>query len=106
MDFLEELNCPAYKIASAEINHIPLIKKVAKTKKPIILSTGLANKNDLEIAIKTIKKCNNEKIIVLKCVSSYPAPLEESNLKTILDIEKNMGSLLEFQIIQKVLLFL
>ena len=93
VDFLEELNCPAYKIASAEINHIPLIKKVAKTKKPIILSTGLANKNDLEIAIKTIKKCNNEKIIVLKCVSSYPAPLEESNLKTILDIEKKYGVL-------------
>jgi len=81
--FLEKLNCVAYKIASPEINHIPLLIKIAKTKKPVILSTGLADINDINLAIKTLRKNNSGKIYILKCNSSYPAPLEESNLKNI-----------------------
>ena len=88
INFLEKLNCPAYKIASPEITHIPLIEKAAKTKKPIILSLGLANKKDIDLALKTIKKVGNNKIILLKCVSSYPAKLEEQNIKSIPEIEK------------------
>lgn len=88
VNFLEKLNCPAYKIASPEINHIPLIEKVAKTGKPIILSTGLSNEEDLRLAIKTIKKNKNNKIAILKCTSSYPATAEELNLSTIPNISK------------------
>ena len=88
LDFLESLNVAAYKIASPEINHIPLIKKVAKTKKPVILSSGLSNLEDLKLAINTLKKYNNKKIIVLKCNTSYPSPIEDSNIITISDIKK------------------
>ncbi len=88
VDFLETLKVKAYKIASPEINHIPLIKKIAKTKKPIILSSGLSNYSDLNLAIKTIRKLGNNKIILLKCNSSYPSPIEDSNIITISDIFK------------------
>ncbi|MAV05595.1 MAG: pseudaminic acid synthase [Candidatus Pelagibacter sp.] len=88
VDFLEDLNCPAYKIASPEINHIPLIEKVGKTKKPVIISTGLANLKDIKLALKTLKKNGCNKIAILQCVSSYPAPLSEQNLKIIPDIQK------------------
>ena len=87
LDYLEQLNCPAYKIASPEIIDIPLIKKVAKTKKPIIISNGLGNFKDLNLAVSTIKKYNKN-LIVLKCTSSYPAPAESLNLKTMKDISK------------------
>ena len=81
VDFLEKLNCPAYKIASAEINHIPLLEKVAKTKKPIILSTGLSTYKDIKLAIKTIRSFGNNKIIVLKCTTAYPSELQEQTLQ-------------------------
>ena len=81
VDYLKKLNCPAYKIASPEINHIPLIEKVAETQKPIILSLGLAKKNDIELALKTIKRKKNKKVILLQCISSYPAPMNELNLR-------------------------
>ena len=83
VDFLENLNTPAYKIASFEITDIPLIKYVASKNKPIIISTGIANKEDIELAIKTCKVAGNDKIILLKCTSSYPAPIEEANLAMI-----------------------
>ena len=92
VDFLEKLNCPAYKIASPEINHIPLLEKVAKTGKPIILSLGLADYYDLKLAIQTLRRNRCKKIAVLQCVTSYPAPLSEQNLQTINDIKK-MGVL-------------
>ncbi len=82
VDYLKTLNCPAYKIASAEITDIPLLERVAKTKKPIIISNGLANLNDLKLAIRTIKRFN-KKIVVLKCTASYPAPINTLNLKMI-----------------------
>ena len=82
VDFLEKLNCPAYKIASPEVTDIELIAKVAKTNKPIILSTGLANEDDLNLAVKTIKK-NHNKFAILKCTSAYPSPIEDLNLSAI-----------------------
>lgn len=92
---LEKLNCPAYKIASPEITDIPLIRKIAKTKKPIILSNGLADLKDLSLAIKEISKIN-KKLIVLKCTSSYPANVEELNLMTMKDIQKKFKCLSGF----------
>ena len=88
IDILEKLNCPAYKIASPEITDIPLIEYAAKTNKPIILSNGLANYNDLLLAYNCIKRKKNNKIIILKCTSSYPAKKNNLNLRTMGDIKK------------------
>jgi N-acetylneuraminate synthase/pseudaminic acid synthase len=88
VDFLEKLNCPLYKLASPEITHIPLIKRIAKTKKPIFISTGLARVEDLNLAIRTIEKTSNSQIILMKCNSTYPAPEEESNLLNLLYFKK------------------
>jgi pseudaminic acid synthase len=81
VDLLEELNCPIYKIASFEIADIPLIEYVAKKQKPIIMSTGIANYEDIKLAVETCRKVGNNDITVLKCTSSYPAPINEANLK-------------------------
>lgn len=83
VDFLEDMNVPAYKIASYEINDIPLIKYVASKGKPIILSTGIASLEDIELAIETCLDEGNNQIAILKCTSSYPAPFNEINLNTI-----------------------
>jgi len=91
VDFLEQFNVCAYKIASPEINHIPLLKRVAKTNKPIILSTGLAKKDDINLAIGVLRSENVKDIVIMKCNSAYPAPLEELNLKTIPDLAKNFS---------------
>jgi len=91
VELLENLNCSAYKIASAEINHVPLLEKVAKTKKPVILSIGLANLTDIKFAIKVLKKNGCSKIAVLQCVSAYPAPIKEQNLRTIEDIKQKFN---------------
>jgi len=96
VDFLEKLNCPAYKIASPEINHIPLLEKVAKTKKPVILSTGLSTYKDIKLAIKTIRSFGNNKIVVLKCTTAYPSELKEQNLLTIPDMKKKFKVLVGF----------
>jgi len=83
VDFLEELSVPAYKIASFEITDIPLIEYTASKGKPIIISTGIASLEDIELALATCRKVNNHQIALLKCTSSYPAPLEEANLQMI-----------------------
>lgn len=83
IDFLEEMNVPVYKVASFEITDIPFIKKIAKTGKPIIMSTGIAYMSDIELAMRTCREAGNENVILLKCTSSYPAPYEDINLKTI-----------------------
>ncbi|MBT7623402.1 MAG: pseudaminic acid synthase [Flavobacteriaceae bacterium] len=83
VDFLEKLNTPAYKIASFEITDIPLIKYIAQKNKPIILSTGIAEKQDIDLAVSTILDQGNDKIILLQCTSSYPSPLDQANLKLI-----------------------
>ena len=88
VDFLEKLNCPIYKIASFEITDIQLIKKVAQTKKPIIISTGLANINEIDEAFKTAKKYGSKNITLLYCVSNYPANLEDFNLHNISILKK------------------
>lgn len=87
VDFLEKLNTPAYKIASFEITDIPLIEYIASKGKPIIISTGIATIEDIELAIEACYKMGNNQIILLKCTSSYPAPIEEANLIMIQDFE-------------------
>ena len=86
VDLLESLDTPAYKIASFEITDLNLISYVAKKNKPIIISTGMANLNEITEAIKVCKANGNSKIIVLHCVSSYPALINQSNISTISDL--------------------
>ncbi len=88
VDFLEKLNVPAYKIASFEINHHPLLKKIAKTKKPVIMSTGLAKAKEIYDAINILKKNGTKNIAILKCTSSYPAVIRDLNLNTIVEMRK------------------
>lgn len=88
VDLLEKLNAPAYKIASYEITDIPLIAYVASKKKPIIISTGIADAEDIDLAIKTCRDSGNDNIIILKCTSSYPSLPEDTNLITIPEITK------------------
>lgn len=86
VDFLEKLNVPAYKIASFEITDIPLIEYVASKGKPVIISTGIAEIEDIELAIKTCRKVGNNQIALLKCTSSYPAPINEANMCMVKDL--------------------
>jgi len=83
VDFLESLNCPFYKVASFEMNHIPLIKKIAQTRKPIIISTGMANLKEIDLAYKIAKKNGAKEIILLYCVSNYPSKISDFNLNNI-----------------------
>lgn len=88
VDLLESLDAPAYKIASYEITDIPLIEYVAKKGKPIIISTGIAEAADIELAIQTCRDAGNDQISILKCTSSYPSLPEDTNLITIPEIAK------------------
>lgn len=86
VDFLEEFNVPAYKIASFEITDIPLIEYTASKCKPIIISTGIATQEDIELALDACKRMGNHNIALLKCTSSYPAPIEEANMVMVRDL--------------------
>ena len=83
VDYLENLNVPAYKIASFEINDIPLIRKIARLHKPIIFATGIAYEEDIDLALDTCRQEGNEDVILLKCVSAYPTPYNLVNLRMI-----------------------
>lgn len=91
VDVLEEVGVPIYKIASFEINDIPLIKKVASMHKPIIMSTGVADYNDIRIALGACQQMGNNDVSLLKCTSEYPATLEQANLITIPDMIREFG---------------
>lgn len=83
VDFLETLKVPAYKVASFEIVHFPLLRKIAQTGKPVILSTGMASMKEISEAIHVLREAGGKDIGLLKCTSAYPAPLSDVNLNTI-----------------------
>ena len=89
VDFLEGLDAPAYKIASFEITDIPLIEYVASKGKPVIISTGIASKEDIDLAIDACHRQKNYQISLLKCTSSYPAPIEDANLATMVNFQND-----------------
>lgn len=93
VDLLEELDAPAYKIASFEAVDLPLIKYVAQTGKPMIISTGMANINEIEDAIETAYTNGCSNLAILRCVSGYPAPSKDYNLKTLLDMQERFDVL-------------
>lgn len=83
VDFLEEMDVPAYKVASFEITDIPLIKRIAGKGKPVIMATGVAHLSDIELAVRTCREAGNEDVVLLKCTSAYPTPYKDVNLRTI-----------------------
>ncbi|MBE6044713.1 MAG: pseudaminic acid synthase [Clostridium thermopalmarium] len=87
VDFLEDINVPAYKIASFEITDIPFIEYIASKGKPIIISTGIATLSDIEEAVNACKRMGNNQIALLKCTSAYPSPIEDINLRTMPNIK-------------------
>lgn len=91
VDLLENLEVPAYKIASFEITDIPLIEYVASKGKPIIISTGIAELDDIHLALDACKRMGNSDIALLKCTSSYPAPVNEANMIMIKDLAERFG---------------
>ena len=99
VDFLEDLDVPAYKIASFENNHIPLIRKAASTGKPLIISTGLASLGELEQAVITARNSGCKELILLKCTSTYPASPKETNISTIKHLRKLLIAKLGYLII-------
>ncbi|MEM9052823.1 MAG: pseudaminic acid synthase [Bacteroidota bacterium] len=88
VNLLSELNSPAYKIASFEIQDVGLIEYAAKQGKPIIISTGIAEQDDIQLAVETCRRAGNDQIVLLKCTSSYPAPIDLANLSTMVDMRK------------------
>jgi len=88
VDFLETLNNPIYKVASFEVNHIPLLKKIAQTGKPVIMSTGASTLPEIEEAVQTLKDNGCKELTLLKCTSTYPASPENTNLLTIPDLQQ------------------
>lgn len=93
VDFLEDMNVPAYKIASFEINDIPFIEYIASKGKPIIMSTGIATLADIEEALSACKRMGNTQVALLKCTSAYPSPMEDINLRVIPNLRDTFGTI-------------
>lgn len=93
VDFLEEMNVPAYKIASFEITDIPFIEYIASKGKPIIISTGIATLSDIEEALAACKRMGNNQVALLKCTSAYPSPMEDINLKVIPNMKDTFNTI-------------
>ncbi|MDC6449548.1 pseudaminic acid synthase [Pseudomonadales bacterium] len=91
VDLLEDLNTPAYKIASFEVVDLPLVRYVAQTKKPMIISTGMANSEEIQEAIDVAQEGGCKELAILHCVSGYPAPAEDYNLRTLSDMREKFG---------------
>jgi pseudaminic acid synthase len=91
VEFLEKMNVPAHKIASFELVDLPLIERIARTGKPIIMSTGMGTIEEITEAVETIRKAGNDQLALLKCTSAYPALPEEMNLRTIPDLAQRFG---------------
>ncbi len=91
VDFLEEMGAPAHKIASFELVDIPLIQRMARTGKPLIISTGMATADEIEEALRSAREAGATRIALLKCTSAYPAPAEEMNLRTIPEMARRFG---------------
>ncbi len=91
VDFLEAMGVPAYKIASFENTHVPLLRKVAMTNKPVIVSTGMASLSVIEQAVDTLRSNGSGDVALLKCTSAYPAPADEANLRTIPHLASTFG---------------
>jgi len=91
VDFLEKMNVPAHKVASFEIVDLPLIQKMARTGKPLIISTGMASEEEIADALQCARQAGAKEIALLKCTSAYPAPAEEMNLRTIPEMARRFG---------------
>ena len=91
VDLLEDLNVPAYKVASFEATDLPLIRYIASTGKPMIMSTGMADLDEIQEMVATAREAGCDDLVVLHCISSYPAPIDQSNLMTITDLRDRLG---------------
>jgi N-acetylneuraminate synthase len=91
VDFLEQMGVPAHKVASFELVDLPLIQRMARTGKPLIMSTGMASVEEIEEALQTARQAGATQIALLKCTSAYPAPAEEMNLRTIPEMARRFG---------------
>ena len=92
VDFLESMNVPAHKVASFEIVDLPLLRRIARTGKPVIMSTGMATLSEIDEAVRTLREAGGRHLALLKCTSAYPAPPEEMNLRTLPHLAETFGT--------------